>query len=500
MQLQVLDEETPLLRTQANIQRESPKTTRTPLPWRQFSILLLLQLSEPLTGQLIAPFLPQCSTNQYLRSHVKLIRDVGITHGDDSSIGYYVGLVHSLFFVTEACTIFHWSRASDQIGRKPVLMTGLLGLSLSMYCFGLSKTFLGLVLSRCLNGALNGNIGVMKSMVAEITDPTNMAQACSLMPLTWFFGNTVGPLIGGLLEHPTEKFPAVFRDSVFFKKYPYFLPCSVSATFAVICWFIAYFSLEETITPRMSPKDYFLGRKPKHQEPNVGSPVMADNGVHSASEGQLPLQKLLVRPVLIAAGCYAFFALTDMAIRTVLPVYFAMPIEMGGLGLGPSAIGTILALLGFANGICQCLLFVPLQDRLGPKILYLIGAFLCIPVIALFPMTTWVARERGLDSLVWTLVGSQMILYVLTTFSFSVTFIYINAAAPNRASIGATNGLAQMMVSVMRAFGPAGANSAFSWSIQRNVMGGYFVYWMMAGIASIPLVMGFFLPKRPWNV
>ncbi|KAI6042027.1 major facilitator superfamily domain-containing protein [Pisolithus marmoratus] len=253
-----------------------------------------------------------------------------------------------------------------------------------------------------------------------------MAQACSLMPLTWFVGNTIGPLIGGLLEHPAEKFPAVFGDSVFFKTYPYFLPCSVSATFAVICWFIAYFSLKETITAQMSPKDYFLGRKRKPQEPHAGPPAMADNGVQcDASEGQLPLRKLLVRPVLIAAGCYAFFLLIDMAIRTVLPVYFAMPIEMGGLGLGPSAIGTILALSGFANGVFRCLLFAPLHDRFGPKILYLIGTFLCIPVIALFPMTSWVARERGLDSLVWTLVGSQMILFVLATFSFSEIQLFL---------------------------------------------------------------------------
>ncbi len=52
----------------------------------------------------------------------------------------------SIFFAKQAMTVLHWSRLSDHVGRKPVIMIGLLGLSLSMYCFGLSKTFWGAVL------------------------------------------------------------------------------------------------------------------------------------------------------------------------------------------------------------------------------------------------------------------------------------------------------------------------------------------------------------------
>lgn len=42
------DEETPLL-----------PTKRTPLPWFQFSLIVFLQLAEPLTAQVIYPFAPQ---------------------------------------------------------------------------------------------------------------------------------------------------------------------------------------------------------------------------------------------------------------------------------------------------------------------------------------------------------------------------------------------------------------------------------------------------------
>ncbi|KAH7908097.1 hypothetical protein BJ138DRAFT_979679, partial [Hygrophoropsis aurantiaca] len=81
-----------------------------------FAILLILQISEPLASQVISPFAPQ------------LIRDIGITHGDEARVGYYVGLMVSIItanIATEALTIFHWSQISDHIGRKPVLIIGL---------------------------------------------------------------------------------------------------------------------------------------------------------------------------------------------------------------------------------------------------------------------------------------------------------------------------------------------------------------------------------------
>lgn len=88
--------------------------------------------------------------------------------------------------------ILQWGRLSDQIGRRPILLTGLFGLGLSMLCFGLSRTFWYVVASRALAGALNGNTGVIKCMLSEITDETNLDRGLSFMPIVWSVGNTVG--------------------------------------------------------------------------------------------------------------------------------------------------------------------------------------------------------------------------------------------------------------------------------------------------------------------
>jgi hypothetical protein len=57
----ITDEETPLLRSSgdAGPLPEPAITGNTPLPWRQFSIILSLQVLEPMTSQVISPFAPQ---------------------------------------------------------------------------------------------------------------------------------------------------------------------------------------------------------------------------------------------------------------------------------------------------------------------------------------------------------------------------------------------------------------------------------------------------------
>lgn len=46
--------------------------------------------------------------------------------------------------------------------------------------------------SRCLNGMVNGNLGVIKSMIAELTDETNVARGFSLMPMARAVGYIIG--------------------------------------------------------------------------------------------------------------------------------------------------------------------------------------------------------------------------------------------------------------------------------------------------------------------
>jgi hypothetical protein len=77
--------------------------------------------------------------------------------------------------------------------------------------------------------------------------------------------------------------------------------------------------------------------------------------------------------------------------------------------------------------------------------------------------------------------------------------MYISTAAPNKRSLGATNGIAQTMVSIQRTVGPAAAASLFAFSLEKNILGGNFAYVVMLGIACVGLGVAVQLPKKTWK-
>lgn len=90
-------------------------------------------------------------------------------------------------------------------------------------------------------------------------------------------------------------------------------------------------------------------------------------------------------------------------------------------------------------------------------------------------------------------------LHALTLHFAGAVFIYIADASPNRASLGGTNGLCQMAVSVFRAIGPAATNGLFSLSIAEKLMGGWLVYYVLFLTTAVSLGIASLLPSRLWQ-
>ncbi|KZW03409.1 MFS general substrate transporter [Exidia glandulosa HHB12029] len=419
------------------------QSPRTPLPWGQLALLYLVQLAEPITSMVIYPFI------------ARLILELGLTT-DPARTGYFAGFIESLFFATEALCVFRWGRLSDRIGRKKVLIGGLGALAISMLGFGLSKRFWMVVTSRALAGALNGNIGVIKSAMAELTDESNMATAFAFMPIVWSLGSSIGPFIGGSLAHPYERFPGtIFSRWTFFREFPYFLPCATAAAFSAIIALATALWFSE-----------------KSSAPSESTPLLGtQSGPQPLAPIEPPTLRSLMTPRLMATvATYVLLALNDIAYLALLPLFMSTPTTAGGLNLEPNVIGLWMGAAGALGGLVQVLLFPRLHRAYGEKRLFLLSscAFPCI-------WPTWFAtwnfaaqsdsdwRQTDNARTVWALLVLGFVLYTLGQFTFACIFIFISNAAP-RSSLGAANGVSQTCASIIRAVGPATMTSLWAWS------------------------------------
>ncbi|KAF8886137.1 major facilitator superfamily domain-containing protein [Infundibulicybe gibba] len=454
-----VDEETALL--SRSKEQEGP----TRLPKVQIGILLLLQVCEPITSHSIYPYINQ------------LVSGLDITGGDKRKVGYYAGLIQSLFYLTEAIMVMQWSRLSDRVGRKPVLLLGLAGASLSILLFGLSRTFWTLVISRCLCGLLNGNIGIMKSAIGELTNPSNRAQAFSLMPVIWAAGTTSGPLVGGTFSRPHERFPTVFGGQ-FWTDYPYFLPCVVVASFIGFAFTVALLFLKETAP----------GRRKHKSASHVRS-----------SERPVEFRKLLVYPVVISISNYMALAFLNIMLSALLPLFFATPIEIGGLGFKPSTIGYTMGTYGLGNGIFQALFFARIVRQFGIRGIFIRSMMSFIPIYLLFPVMSTIAQRFGVNIIVWSIIVLVLCLVSLMNMAYGCIFTYVTASSPNKRSLGATNGLAQTSVSLAQAVGPAISTSLFALSVEKNLLGGYAVYVILLVISCLAIPLAVRLPEEAWE-
>lgn len=140
-----------------------PPKKDKPVSWKdlphkgQLAILTMARLSEPLT---------QTSLQSYMFYQLKSF-DPSLP---DSTISEQAGMLQGAFTAAQFATAIFWGWAADADwgGRKRVIVIGLLGTCISCVGFGFSRTFVQAALFRILGGALNGNVGVMRTMISEI--------------------------------------------------------------------------------------------------------------------------------------------------------------------------------------------------------------------------------------------------------------------------------------------------------------------------------------------
>lgn len=153
---------------------------------------------------------------------------------DPDRAEYHNAAMLSLYSLVSFILSPLWGRLSDRIGRRPVILTGVLGFSVSFLLFGLSSGHLPLMYaSRLLGGLFSGAVvSVIVAYVADITPPEQRTRGMGLVGMSIGMGFTFGPGIGGWL-------------SGFSLETPFF----VSSAIAALLFAAAFFTLRESLPP-----------------------------------------------------------------------------------------------------------------------------------------------------------------------------------------------------------------------------------------------------------
>lgn len=91
-----------------------------------------------------------------------------------------------------------WGRFSDRYGRRPALLVGLGAAAIAYVVFAFANSLWLLLLSRVVQGAGGGTVGVIQAYVSDATEPKDRAKALGWLSAATSTGVALGPPLGSL--------------------------------------------------------------------------------------------------------------------------------------------------------------------------------------------------------------------------------------------------------------------------------------------------------------
>jgi DHA1 family tetracycline resistance protein-like MFS transporter len=122
---------------------------------------------------------------------------------------FRIGLILSSYSMMQLLCAPLLGRLSDHYGRRPIILLGLLGSSLSYAIYGFASSFWLLLLSRAVHGAGAGTVSTAQAYVADTTDESDRAHGMGMIGAAFGLGFVLGPAIGGLLGHSSLRVPVL---------------------------------------------------------------------------------------------------------------------------------------------------------------------------------------------------------------------------------------------------------------------------------------------------
>jgi MFS transporter, DHA1 family, tetracycline resistance protein len=241
-----------------------------------------------------------------------------------------VGLILASYSLMQLLCAPLLGHFSDHYGRRPIIMIGLLGSSLSYVIYGFATSFGLMLISRAVHGACAGTVSTAQAYIADTTPESRRAHGMGMIGAAFGLGFVMGPALGGLLGRSSLQVPVFFAA----------LLTLVNLIFAAIAL-------------------------PESHEPDRAATL-------SSTSAAAPLLKLpgrLTRHRLSHLFAIAFLGTSAMA---AFEATFALMVP-GTYGYGARGIGELLAFAGLVQAFTQGYLLRKIVVRQGELKLVRVG-------------------------------------------------------------------------------------------------------------------------------
>ncbi|CAM9674916.1 unnamed protein product [Ectocarpus sp. 6 AP-2014] len=395
---------------------------------------------------------------------------------DTNEVGFYAGYVASSFTFGRFLSGYFWGFVTDRLGRKPVIIMGLLSMITFSVLFGISRSYTMAITTRLVLGLTNGIMPALRTTLSEVCGKKHVVQGMTYTSAATAISLIFGTGIGGLLAQPALHYPGFFSATGLFGRFPFLLPNLVGAVMSVLTLILVVFFLPETT-------DYV------EQHSGVADEVSVSK--KGDEPGLLGPSGLLATPhVKMVLFLTCIISTVSIGFDEVYPLFALSTPDVGGLGWSTVEIGKVLVMTGVLMACCQLLLFPPLikmvgittWQRLGCRIG--IAAFLAIPAVDVF---SWNFNSLvGVSVAANTLANCSCGAVDLALSIGSTTLVPSNMR-------GKLGGLFNTAESLGRFIGPAGYAIVYAWSVSPSTLdafGGWVDYRFVfyASAAALALV------------
>jgi DHA1 family multidrug resistance protein-like MFS transporter len=279
--------------------------------------------------------------------------------------GTELGLLAACYAVMRLIFGPIWGRLSDRVGRKPILMIGILGYSVTMFWFGLATRLWMLFVARSLSGILSS--ATSPTTMAYISDSTSeeeRGRGMGILGAAVGLGTILGPGLGGLLGNESLSLP-------------FFIAGGLS---------LLTLALIGLILPESLPVE-------TRSAPQEGRPNIEFKKWLGMLRGTLG--------TLFGIGFLVSYALT--VFYGIFGLY-----ALGKYGYGPDDVGIIFMVVGLVSAVTQGVLTGPLTKRWGEAAIIkvsLLGSAVSFILLSLAKGDGAIMGSIGLFTLVTALLS-----------------------------------------------------------------------------------------------